>query len=377
MPGTCLPPGCGLNAVRSSAAKPMSHVRPKPPEATQRGAVPPHRRWTQSRILIVLLGAIGDVVRALPLLTRLRHGYPGARIAWVVEPAAAPLLHGNAALDEVLVFDRPRRARAFLQLLAAVRAYRPDLTVDLQRHLKSGVISRASGAPVRLGFHRRNSREGNWLFNTHAIDPMPHLSSKLQQNLAFADWLGIEDVPIAFGLQLTAAEEQRIEALLAGVRAPFVAAFVGSTCESRLWFPERTAAVADTLAGRGVSTVLVGGAGDVELASAVVPAAQFPPLNLAGRTTLRDLIGIFQRARAAFGPDCGPMHIAAAVGTPVISLWGATSAARSAPWGSESGVIIGAAPCAPCYLKRCPIGRVCMEQISVESVLAKLTAACA
>ena len=119
----------------------------------------------------------------------------------------------------------------------------------------------------------------------------------------------------------------------------------------------------------------MGGPGDVEFASAVVRAAQFPPLNLAGRTTLRDLIGIFQRARAAFGPDCGPMHIAAAVGTPVVSLWGATSPARSAPWGSESGVIVGTAPCAPCYLKRCPIGRVCMEQISVEAVLAKLTSA--
>jgi len=326
-------------------------------------------RVTAERILIVLLGAIGDVARALPLLQRLRHGYPQARIVWAVEPAAAALVGGHPALNELLVFDRPRGTRAFLQFLRQIRAERPGLTLDLQRHLKSGVMSRASGAPVRLGFHRRNSREGNWLFNTHAVPPMAHFSSKLRQFLAFADWLGIEETPVTFGLRLSAVEAQQVDRLLADVRPPFVVAFVGSSCESRLWFPDRTATVADALAAQGVSTVLVGGSGDVAFADAVAHAAQAPLTNLAGRTTLRDLIGIFQRARAAFGPDSGPMHIAAAVGAPVVSLWGATSAARSAPWGSETGVINGEAPCSPCYLKRCAIGRICMEHISVEAVL--------
>jgi ADP-heptose:LPS heptosyltransferase len=329
-------------------------------------------RVTADRILIVLLGAIGDVTRALPLLQRLRHGYPQAHIAWAVEPAAAALVAGHPALNEVLVFDRPRGTRAFLRFLRQIRAQRPDLTLDLQRHLKSGVISRASGAPVRLGFHRRNSREGNWLFNTQALPPMAHFSSKLRQFLAFADWLEIEATPVTFGLSLSAVEAQRVDMLLADVRPPFVTAFVGSSCESRLWFPERTAAVADALAAQGVGTVLVGGSGDVAFADAVAHAAQAPVITLAGRTTLRDLIGIFERARAAFGPDSGPMHIAAAVGTPVVSLWGATSAARSAPWGSEAGVITGEAPCSPCYLKRCPIGRICMEHIGVKAVLEKI-----
>ena len=329
-------------------------------------------RLNADRILIVLLGAIGDVTRALPLLQRVRHGYPQARIVWAVEPAAAPLVRDHPALDEVLVFDRPRGAPAFLRFLRQVRAQHPDLTLDLQRHLKSGIISRASGAPVRLGFHRRNSREGNWLFNTHAVPPMAHFSSKLRQFLAFADWLALAEMPVTFGLQLSDAETQHVGALLADARPPFVTAFVGSSCESRLWFPERTAAVADALAAQGICTVLVGGSGDVAFANAVAQAARTAVINLAGRTTLRDLIGIFQRSHAAFGPDSGPMHIAAAVGTPVVSLWGATSAARSAPWGSETGVITGAAPCSPCYLKRCPIGRICMEHISVEAVLERI-----
>ncbi len=328
-----------------------------------------------SRILIVLHGAIGDVTLALPLANRLRRGYPQARIVWAVEPIAAPLLLHHGAVDEVLIFDRPRGVPAFVRFLRQVRALRPELTLDLQRHLKSGIVSRVSGAPVRLGFHRRNAREGNWLFNTHTLAPMPHLTPKLRQFLRFADWLGVEDVPISFGLRPTADEERRAGHLLAGVPAPFVVAFVGATWESRRWFPERTAAVVDALAARKVGIVLVGGPDDVEFGAAVASQTQAPLRNLVGRITLRDLIGIFARARAAFGPDTGPMHIAAAVGTPVISLWGATSPTRSAPWGNEVRAIAGTAACSPCYLRRCPIGRLCMQSITVEAVVAQIAAA--
>jgi heptosyltransferase II len=91
--------------------------------------------------------------------------------------------------------------------------------------------------------------------------------------------------------------------------------------------------------------------------------------NLSGKTTLRDLIGIFAHARLAMGPDSGPMHLAAAVGVPVVSLWGATSPVRSAPWGSEALVLRGTAACSPCYIRRCPLGRVCMQRITPEEVL--------
>jgi ADP-heptose:LPS heptosyltransferase len=331
-------------------------------------------RIPAEHILIVLLGAIGDVTRALPLLERVRRGYASAHITWAVEPLSAPLLAQHAGLDQVLLFDRPRGALEFIRFLRRVRAQHADLVLDLQRHLKSGIISRASGARLRLGFHRRNAREGNWLFNTHHLPPMPHFSSKLQQFLAFADWLGVPAAPVTFGLWLNDAEERRVEELLAGVPLPFVAAYVGSSCESRLWFGARTAAVADMLAARGVGVVLLGGPDDVEFGAAVAGAAGGPVRDLTGRTGLRDLIGIFRHAHAAFGPDSGPMHIAAAVGTPVVSLWGATSPARSGPWGSEAHAIIGSAPCGPCYLSRCPIGRLCMEHISVDAVCAKLIA---
>src|SRR5882724_11969806 len=129
-------------------------------------------RVAADRILIVLLGAIGDVTRALPLLARVRAGYPAARIAWAVEPRAAPLLEHQPALDTRLVFARGAGPGAFPRFLRAVRAVRADLTLDLQRHAKSGLVSFASGAPVRIGFHRRNAKELNWIWSTHTIDPV-------------------------------------------------------------------------------------------------------------------------------------------------------------------------------------------------------------
>jgi ADP-heptose:LPS heptosyltransferase len=329
-------------------------------------------RLAAERILIVLLGAIGDVARALPLLQRLRRSYPKAHITWAVEPASASLLENHPGLDRVLVFQRQRGGRAFLSFLRAVRATRWDLTLDLQRHLKSGIVSRASAAPVRLGFHRRNAREGNWLFNTHTIPQQDHYSSKLEQFRRFGDWLGLADDEVSFGLVLRDDEQHRVEVLVHDVPRPFVAAFVGSSCEARLWFPERTAAVAAALAASGVHTVVVGGPGDVDYAAATARAATVPITNLTGRTNLRDLVGIFQRSAAAFGPDSGPMHIAAAVGTKVVSLWGATSAKRSAPWSNEAGVIEGSADCMPCYRKTCPIGRVCMQNIGIDAVVDRL-----
>jgi lipopolysaccharide heptosyltransferase II len=322
------------------------------------------------RILIVLLGAIGDVTRALPLLTRLRHAYPAAHIAWAIEPAAAPLLDHHPALNEVLLYRRTRGLLAFMPFLRAIRRRRFDLVLDLQRHAKSGLVSWWSGAPLRLGFHRQNSKEGNWLFNTHTIAPVPDFSLKLRQYLAFAETLGLSDDSVHFDLRLRAEEEQQVETLLGDTARPFAAFFLGSRWPSRFWFPQATAAVARALQqDYGMGIVLLGGQGEATFAQEVSDAVGGTLTNLSGRTSLRDLIGIFARARLALGPDSGPMHIAAATGTPVISLWGATSPIRSAPWDSEEFVLCGSAACSPCYTRRCPIGRVCMQRITPEQVM--------
>jgi ADP-heptose:LPS heptosyltransferase len=243
------------------------------------------------------------------------------------------------------------------------------------RHLKSGITARATGAAVRIGFHRRNSREGNWRFQTETIAPQEHYSSKLEQYLRFADHLDIDPTPVQFGLAPTVADRERASALLDGVRRPFVAFVLGSSCPSRRWFPDRTAATARAVWERyGYEAVLLGTAADTSFAEAVVAGLDVPTRTLAGRTTLRELVAVLSEAELAITPDSGAMHIAAAVGIPVVSLWGATSAARSAPYGSAGVTLTGAAACVPCYLTQCPIGRICMQTIGPEDVLARVSA---
>lgn len=327
-----------------------------------------------SRLLMVLLGAIGDVVCGMPLATRLRAAWPGAHIMWAVEPAAAPLLEGHPAVDERIVFRRGQGAAAFVEFLRALRDSRPDVTLDLQRHLKSGVSSWASGAPRRVGFHWRNSREGNWFFNTETITPVHDFTLKLTHFQRFADLLGAAPAPIRFGLAATAAERARVAELLASAGERLVALHVGSTWPSRQWLPTLTAELSRAVQARGLDVVLVGGPRDAPFAEAVLAAGAGDAVNLVGRTSLREVIAVMERAAVTVGPDTGPMHIAAAVGTPVVALFGATSPRRSGPWGWDHLVLRGDVPCAPCYVARCPIGQLCMEQITPAMVLERIDA---
>jgi len=325
------------------------------------------------RALIVLPGAIGDVVRALPLLGRIRQGRPDAHIGWVVEPLSAPLLEGHPWLDEALVFQRPAGWRAVAPFLRRLRAGAWDVALDLGRGIKSALFARFTGAPLRLGFARADAREGGWLLATCRLPPQGFEDAKLAQFVAFGDLLGLPPVPVAFGLEPTAAEVLQAEGLLTGLPRPIIAVCVGSSCPARRWFADRTAAVASALGERlGGSAVLLGTAEDATFGAAVVRATRGGVRDLIGRTSLRQLVAVLARCALAFGPDSGALHLAAAMGTPVVSLWGATSAERSAPFGCEHLVVRGDAPCAPCFLRECPIGRVCMEGITPGRVLEKV-----
>jgi heptosyltransferase I len=328
------------------------------------------------RVLIILLGAIGDVVRALPMLGRLRRAWPQAYIAWAVEPKSQPIIEKHPWLDQLIVYDRRHAPWSFVPFLREVHAGHFDLVVDLQRHLKSGVVGVVSGARERIGFAAANTKEFNHRFTTRQIEPQPNMRLKLMQYQAFADALGAPPVPIEFGLRLPSEEETRARALVAGVRRPLVGVILGSSWPSRIYFPESVAAVIRELVrpvdgSAPLFPVLIGGPEEAAIGDAVMRDLDgIEALNLVGRTCLRDLIGIFAECAVAFGPDSGPMHIAAAVGCPVVSLWGATAPQRSAPWGYAELAIHGEIPCHPCYLRDCPIGRECMRRITPADVIA-------
>lgn len=325
------------------------------------------------RILIVLHGSIGDVTRALPLANLVRRAYPKANIAWAVEPPAFPLVEHHPAVDEVILFDRSHWWRTLGPFLRRIRSAGFDLVLDLQRHLKSGFISWWSGAPFRLGFHRHDAKELNWLFNNNYIPATGDGFSKLAHYLKFAEFLGIEPRPVEWGLRLTSEEEDNVEKMLEGVRRPFAVFFVGSSWESKQWFPLQTAKSAAAIHERcGLDIVLLGGHEDIAFAREIESLGLLPMRNCVGRTSLREAVGILARAEVAVGPDTGLMHLSAAVGTAVVSLWGATSPVRTGPFGYDDLVIQGKAECSPCYLRRCPIGRICMQSIDIEEVAVKV-----
>ncbi len=339
------------------------------PEAIAPQIVPPPRR-----VLIVLLGAIGDVVRALPLLGRIRNAWPDAHIAWAVEPKSKAVLEHHRWLDEIIVYDRAHAPWTFLPFLQRVRRGHFDLVIDLQRHLKSGLTSRISGARDRFGFAAPNTKEFNYLFSNHQIAPQPNMRLKL--DAVPGVWRRARTCAIADRVW-TRRDRRRTRPRArdaADAPRPLLAVILGSSWPSRIYFPESTAAVVRRVAvadsdSPALFPVLLGGPDETKLADEVMRHLDdVPALNLAGRTSLRDLIAIFPECAVAFGPDSGPMHIAAAVGCPVVSLWGATAAERSAPWGFADLAISGAIPCHPCYLRKCPIGRECMRRISPEEV---------
>jgi heptosyltransferase I len=327
------------------------------------------------KILVVLHGSIGDVTRALPLANLIRRGFPRARLAWAIEPPSLPLVEHHPAVDEVILFDRSRWWNQFGPFLRKIRAGHFDLVLDLQRHLKSGIVSRWTGARQRLGFHRLDCKEFNWVFNNHHIPAGGTGLSKFDQYLKFAEYLGLAPEPVEWKLSLTKEEQGSVDRHLENICGDFAALFVGSRWESKGWFPAQISSCAKLLKQRyGLSVVLLGNKEDATIAAeAEIACGQFTT-NLVGRTSLREAIGIITKARTAVGPDTGLMHIAAAVGTPVVSLWGATSPERTGPYGFGHLAIQGRAPCSPCYRKRCPIGRICMQSIDIEEIMAKIEA---
>ena len=322
-------------------------------------------------ILVLLHGSIGDVTRALPLASQLRRRFPRARLAWAVEPASLPLVEHCRSVDEVIIFDRRRWWRSLGPFLRKIRSRRFDLVLDLQRHLKSGVISRWTGAPYRLGFHRSDSKEFNWLFNNHFVPAVGDEVPKIEHYMKFAEHLGIGVLqPIEWEIGLTPQDALSVKEYVQKIGGDFAVLFAGARWESKQWFPSQIATCAAEIQRRhNLSVVLLGSREDERLASAAELAGAGRVHNWVGRTTPREAAGIISQARVCVGPDTGLMHLSAAVGTPIVSLWGATNPSRTGPYGYDDLVIRGQAPCSPCYRAHCPIGRICMRSIDMEEVL--------
>ena len=333
---------------------------------------------SDSSILIILMGSLGDVARGLCLVSHIKENLPESRITWLVEPKWVELVRLHPRIDKVLVFNRPKGVLAVWALHKALGQEHFDIALDLQRHFKSGFFSWLSGAKRRVGFNRRNAKEVNWLFNNERIEYFSDELPKLRHYLKFTEYLGLPAPDsLDFGLALLDLKPNAPD-IISGIKDPIIAVVIGSSWESKDWFFEGYyGLLKDLLYSEKMQVVLLGDGSQVTSALRLVRKLSAPGLiNLVGKTSLLELAAGLKLVAVAVGPDSGPSHVAAAVGTPYVSLFGPTSPRRTAPYGSENLVVQSSVDCAPCYKKQCPgLDRICMRKISVEKVKEKLSEA--
>ncbi len=323
-------------------------------------------------ILIILMGSLGDLVRGLALAGHIKTHIPGSRITWLVEPAWVKIAALNREIDRLIVFDRPKGVFALPDLYRELSGEKFHITLDLQRHFKSGVFSLLSGAPRRIGFHGRNAKEFNRLFNTETISFREETFPKLDHYLMFTDHLGLPR-PVKPDFGFGGIEAETVYPALHGIKKPFVALVMGSSWESKDWTFEGYLGLAKEILEQGrFGVVLLGDKSKASEGATLAEKLNNPDLtNLAGKTTLMELIAVLKAAAACVGPDSGPAHLAGAVDTRYVSLFGPTCPVRVAPYGSEDLVVTADAPCAPCYKKKCA-DNFCMSSITVSAVMEKL-----
>jgi heptosyltransferase-1 len=314
------------------------------------------------------------VLHALPTLEALRSAYPEAHITWLVEAAYAPLLSGHPALDEVWVAPRLRPAELFsgsnpaaLRRLVRQLRVRPfDLVVDLQGLIKSAVWVALARSPRKVGYDQ--TRELSYLPLTERVPPFDPEAHAVRRYLNLAHYLGAPPALPRFRLCLDAAAD--ISALIpAEATRPLAVLHPGARWSSKLWPAASWARLAEWLRDQGFQVAVTGSRADRELAASLAAQCRAPLLNLAGRTSLAQLAAILRKARLAVTTDTGAMHLAAALGTKVVALFGPTAPWRTGPFGAGHLVVRLGLPCSPCFKRRCPEPR-CLTDLTPEVVKA-------
>ena len=337
-------------------------------------------------ILIVKMSAVGDVIHTLPALNAIRKHYPDAHIAWLVEEAASDLVAGHDAVDRVLISGRKRWIKGIFgsgnvgdlkeayRFIRQLRDTRYDLILDFQSLLKSGVLIGLSKGKRKVGFGKgmEHTEHSYWFLN----ERVPAVSMEhhaLLRGMMLLEALGIPYRGIVFDLPVHNRDRDVVRDLLArhGVTKEkrLVAIHPMAKWDTKLWDNEKFSALADRLMEEfEANVVFTGSLADRDTIEQIISAVQRDAANLAGETTLLTLAALYEQAEFVVSPDTGPMHLAAAVGTPVVALFGPTAPWRTGPFGSGHQIIRAALECSPCFKRKCET-KECMERITVEDVI--------
>ena len=325
------------------------------------------------RLLFVKPSSLGDIIHALPTLNAVRTHFTQARITWLVKREWAAIVERIEGVDEIVTVGPG--LRGWLRAVPPLRATGFDLAVDLQGLFRSGVMARLSGARCRIGF--ANAREGSPWFYTHRV-PVPTDDLHAVDRYALvAEALGIgRKTDRAFRFKRWPSDDEAITALLnrQGVtdRQRWVAMNVSARWPTKRWPIQSFATLIDQVHKAGLGpVVLLGAPSEREAADAVSRLTAQPPSSLVGQTGIGLLPALLRKAAVLVTNDSGPMHVAAAVGTPVVAMFGPTSPARTGPYGASHQVLRAGIPCSPCFSRTCanPEPLACLTRITAEQVV--------
>ena len=284
------------------------------------------------KIALVRFSALGDLVMVSAAVRRLQQSLPNAEITWITSPLGFALLDG---MDGVRfeVYEKPRSLADYRTFYRAFRSRRFDLVLAMQANLRINLLYPALKAPLKIGFDRTRAREGQWLFCNRRI---PFSDDHLVDSfLAFAAEAGVATAPVEWALPVSAGERNWAAAQLAAVPRPLIAIHPVASKAERNWLPERYRAAMQQAAERWqAGFVLTGGNSAAERALCAELAASQTgrTLNLCGQTSPKQLAALLGQADVLLAPDTGPVHLANAMGTPVVGLYAVASPALSGPY---------------------------------------------
>lgn len=333
------------------------------------------------KILIVRLSALGDIVHALPVLARLRQAYPDAAIDWLVEENyAATLTFARGLSRRIVVRAKSDSSSAGMVSFATgmgygraasfLRAQKYDVALDLQGLLKSAVWARVSGARRVIGFDREHLREpfaASFYSESVVPDGSGHV---IRKNLSILRALQIDPGPVELRVEPHASHELIKAIQIAGGSSGYTVINPGAAWPNKCWPPERFGAVARAIRDRaGLHSLVTWGPKERALADAVTSASE-GAASPAPPTSVSDLAALMGSAALVISGDTGPLHIGAAVGAPIVGLFGPTRPERNGPWDPRDEVISRAETCVCHHKRACLRGAPCINEITVEEVVA-------
>lgn len=323
------------------------------------------------RILVVKLSSLGDILHVLPCVHELRRQL-NAEIDWAVHPEFASLVRCFADVDGIIEFPRHHIMRGLRVAVRALRAREYDMVVDLQGLLKSAVVARLARTHRRIA--PSYARECSWLFFRERAGRMDRTRHAVEQAFDTLDYLGLKRPTGAFRAALRDSGRPTLP-LADGERT--IAFAPVSRWPSKNWPVERFGELAHILLDRDkkLRIVVVGGKGDVEVGQKIVQASGFPERmsNLCGQTSIAESFDILARCECLVANDTGPVHMAAAVGTRCVVLFGPTRPDWTGPYGEGHTIIMRDLPCQPCLKRHCHRGDgACLAEITAAEVAEKV-----